>query len=99
MVHVQAVKSVWSTLHKVLLQTVGNKRKATEGSVLCLEVEEEENGAPKRTQEAFAVNLPERFPAHTTHSPPLLTVLCSSVILILSQSCRFQNFKGDLKQY
>lgn len=69
MVHVQAVKSVWSTLHKVLLQTVGNKQRETEPSVLRLEVEEEENGAAKRTQDAFSLNFPKRFPAPSTHSP------------------------------
>lgn len=36
MVHVQPVKSVWSTLHKVLLQIVGNKQEETEQCVLCL---------------------------------------------------------------
>lgn len=37
MVHVQPVKCVWSTLHKVLLQTVGNKQRETEPRALCLE--------------------------------------------------------------
>lgn len=49
MVHVQAVKSVWSTLHQVMLQTVGNKQREMKESVLCLEVEEEENRAAQRT--------------------------------------------------
>lgn len=51
MVHIQPVKSVWSTLHKVLLQTVGNRQRAMEKRALCLEKEkaEEENGATKRT--------------------------------------------------
>lgn len=66
MLHVQPVKSVWSTLHKVLLQTVGNKQREAEESMLCLEVEEEENGAAKRTQEPFSLNFPKRFPAHHT---------------------------------
>lgn len=74
MVHIQPVKSVWSTLHKVQLQTVGNKRRETEQSVLlCLEVAEEENGAAKRTQEAFSLNFPKRFTARSTRSPPLLS--------------------------
>lgn len=66
MVHIQVIKSVWSTLHKVLLQTVGSKRKATEGGVLCLE---EEGGKGKwsilkdtrRSFFLFSVNFPERF--------------------------------------
>ena len=85
MVHVQPVTSVWSTLHKVLPQTVGNKQRETEQrALLCLEEEEEaENGAAKRTQEAFSVNFPERFPAHTLHAPLLPTpdhplLLCHS---------------------
>lgn len=63
MVHVQTVKSVWSTLHKELLQMVGNKQQETECSMLCLEKEEEqeekeeeENGAAERTQDAFSLN-------------------------------------------
>lgn len=45
MVHIQVVKSVWSTLHKVLLQTVGNKQWEKEHGMPHLEAEEEENGA------------------------------------------------------
>lgn len=52
-VHIQPVKSVWSALHKVLLQTVANKQRETEHGVLCLEVEEEENGAAKRHKKHF----------------------------------------------
>lgn len=92
MVHIQPVKSVWSTLHKVQLKTVGNKRRETEQSVLlCLEVAEEENGAAKRTQEAFWLNFPKQFTARSTRSPPppLQTVLGSSAILILSWSYQF----------
>lgn len=53
---VQAVKSVWSTLHKVMLQTVGYKQRKTQELVLCLEVEGEENGAAQRTRETCSLN-------------------------------------------
>ena len=81
MVHVQAVKSVWSTLHKVLLQTVGNKQRATEESVLCLKVEEEENGAAKRTQEQFSLNFTKQFPAHQTLHTHVLSRPSSAPLL------------------
>lgn len=95
MVHVQPVKSVWSTLHKVLLQTVGNKQRETEQrALLCLE-EEAENGAAKRTQEAFSVNFPKRFPAHTLHAPLLPTpnhplLLCHSYSAPVLHVFKFQ---------
>ena len=72
MVHVQPVKSVWSTLHKVLLQTVGNKQGETEQSVPCLDIEDKENGAAERTQETFSLNFLKRFPAHS-HTLSLLS--------------------------
>lgn len=94
MVHVQPVKSVWSTLHKVLLQTVGNKQRETEQSVLCLEEddEEEEEGkwsSQKDTRSIFT-ELPEAIPSSlNTHLTLLPTSLCSSAILIQSQSYTF----------
>lgn len=93
MVHVQPAKSVWSTLHKVLLETVGNKQRETDQSVLCLEAEEEENEAAKRTQEAFSLKFPKRFPVRTTHIPsppnhPLL--LCHSNSVPVLQVFKFQ---------
>lgn len=97
MVQIQPVKSVWSTLHKVLLQTVGNKQRETELRALCLGEEEEENGAAKRTQEGFSVNFPKRFPARPLHTPPALPTYRCSFILILPQPCKCLNFNGNLK--
>ncbi len=82
MVHVQPVKSVWSTLHKVLLQTVGNKPRKSEPSVQRLEVGDEENGAAKRTQEAFSLNFPKRSPAQP-HAPPSLLIYYSNSVPVL----------------
>lgn len=84
MVHVQAVKSVWSTLHQVMLQIVGNKQREMKESVLCLEVEEEENRAAQRTYEKCSLNFLKQFAAHTKHSsshnhPLLSTILIQSL--------------------
>lgn len=76
MVYVQAVKPAWSTLHKVLLQTLGNKQRETDGSVLCLEVEGEENGTVEKGHgKVFFPNIPKPFSAN---DDPLLLLLCYS---------------------
>lgn len=98
MVHIQPVKSVWSTLHKVLLQTVGNKQRQTVQSVMCLKLEEveeeEENGAAKRTREAFFAELPEAISQLARHTrllfPTIPLLLCYSNSVPVLQVSRYQ---------
>lgn len=89
MIPIQAVKSVWSTLHKVLLQTAGNEQWGTERSTLCLEKKKGENGAAERTQDAFSLNFSVQFQPRATNykllssatPPPFKSFLYSEVIL------------------
>lgn len=67
MIPIQAVKSVWSTLHKVLLQTVGNEQRGTEHSRLCLDKKKGENGTAERTQDAFSLNFSVQFQPWATN--------------------------------
>lgn len=78
MVHTQAVKSVWNRLHRVLLQTVGNKQTETRGRRAVFRRKRgKEKWSSQKDTEPFSLNFLKPFPAHTrtplTLAVPTLT--------------------------
>lgn len=82
MVHIPGCQICLEHITQSAATTVGNKQRETGENVLCLEVEENENRAAKRTREPFSLNLPKRFPrshhALTSSLPPAPLLFCYS---------------------